>query len=109
MASSAYRDRKKMANAVLDLTPPSMENTPPIDVSVTPEPSESDDPPQNEGFSPPVASTPERDKIDRNTSEEQLCKRLQKQKSSLQKQVVYLRKMLVELRKQINVERGKVG
>ncbi len=29
-ASSAYRERKKMANAVLDLSPPSMENNPPI-------------------------------------------------------------------------------
>lgn len=33
-ASSAYRERKKMANAVLDLTPPSMEDIPLVLVDV---------------------------------------------------------------------------
>lgn len=29
-ASRGYRERKKMEKAMLDLTPPSMENTPPV-------------------------------------------------------------------------------
>ena len=33
-ASRSYRLRKKMTNAVLDLTPPSMEITPPVDVNL---------------------------------------------------------------------------
>ncbi len=100
-ASSEYRDRKKMENAVLDLTPPSMENTPPIDIAEKVDPLVVDPVPMNEGFSPPVASTPERvERLDRrSTSEEKRCKRLQKEKGILQKQVVYMRKKLVEVRK----------
>lgn len=98
-ASSDYRNRKKMANAVLDFTPPSIENTPPVltDVAVAPEPSENADQPMNEDFNPPVASTPE--SVGRRSSTVQKqCKRLQKVKFKLQKQVVYLKKKLVEMR-----------
>ena len=100
-----------MANAVLDLTPPdltppSMDNTPPVlpDVAVAPEPSENaglpilDPEPFNEDFNPPVASTPER--VERkNTSAKKRSKRLQKEKGTLEKQVLYLRKQLAEMRK----------
>lgn len=86
-ASSAYRERKKMANAVLDLTPPSTENIPPILVGVDvaqEQPQEQpenagqavEDPmPLNEDFNPPVFSTPERNKK-KNTSAEKRCKKL---------------------------------
>lgn len=106
-ASSAYRKRKKMANAVLDLTPPSMENTPPALVDadlaeeqprVQPEiagPAVVDAIPQNQDFNPPVSSTPQKDC----SAVHKRCKRLQKDNCRLKKQVLYLRRQLAEVRK----------
>ena len=84
-----------MENAVLDLTLPSMENTPPIDVAENYDPLVVDPVPMNEGCSPPVTSTPEKvERLDRRNRIElcrKLCKRLQKDKGILQKQIVYMR------------------
>ena len=70
-----------MANAVLDLTPPSMENMPPVlfDVDVAQEQPENagqavvDPIPLNEDFNPPVSSTPERDQRRNISSAEKRC------------------------------------
>ncbi|KAF3837629.1 hypothetical protein F7725_009397 [Dissostichus mawsoni] len=82
-ASRGYRGRKKMEKAMLDLTPPSMENTPPVlaGVEVIQEQQENPgqavvDPLPHEDFNPPVSSTPERGQRE-NTSAEKHCKRLQ--------------------------------
>ncbi|XP_060779075.1 uncharacterized protein LOC132887622 [Neoarius graeffei] len=105
-ASKAYRDRKKMANPVLDLTPPSMESNPPalFDVVVAPDVVvalqgnvDLVDPTLNDDFSPPVVSTPMRE--ERKSSSQKLCRRLQKEKRILKIQVLRLRKQLMEMRK----------
>lgn len=66
-ASSAYKERKKMANAVLDLPPPSMEIIPAVLVDVDEAQEQPENPgqavvdpiPLNEDFNSPVSSTPE--------------------------------------------------
>lgn len=52
----------------------------------------------NEGFCPPVVSTPVWDER-RNTAGQKLCKRLQKEKRILKKQVLHLRKQLMVMQK----------
>lgn len=102
-ASSAYRKREKMAKAVLDLTPPSIENIPPVDVDLAQEQPENagqavvDSIPED--FNPPVSSTPERDQRSKTSSAEKCCKRLHKEIDKLQKQVFHQRKQLAEMRK----------
>lgn len=96
-----------MANAVLDLTPPSMEDIPPVLVEVDGAQEQPEnagqavvDPiPLNEDFNPPVSSTPERDQRRNTSSAEKHCKRMQKEKCELKKQVIHLRKQLKEMRK----------
>ncbi|KAK2907356.1 hypothetical protein Q8A67_006341 [Cirrhinus molitorella] len=103
-ASRAYRERKKMANAVLEMTPPSVDNIPAdlINVDVAQEqPENAGQPvvgplPLNEDFNPPVSSTPERDQRRNVSSAEKCNKRLQKEKRKLKKQVLKLRKQLAE-------------
>lgn len=83
-ASRGYRERKKMEQVMLELTPPSLENTPPVLVGIEVD-EQQENPgqvvvnplPLNEEFNPPVSSTPERES--ENTSEKR-CKRLQAQK-----------------------------
>lgn len=107
-----------MANAVLDLTPPSMEDIPPVLVEVDGAQEQPEnagqavvDPiPLNEDFNPPASSTPERDQRRNTSSAEKHCKRMQKEKCELKKQVIHLRKQLKEMRKQmINSERMRRG
>ncbi|XP_029903924.1 uncharacterized protein LOC115356800 [Myripristis murdjan] len=97
-----------MANAVLDLTPPSMENIPPVlvHVGVAQEQPENEgqavvDPiPLNEDFNPQVSSTPERDQKENTSSAEKRCKKLQNEKCKLKKQLLNLKKQLAEMRRQ---------
>ena len=108
-ASRSYRLRKKMANAVLDLTPPSMEITPPVDANLEQEqPQEQventrqaviEPITQIEDFNPLVSSTPEREKKS-NRSAEKSHKKLQQEKCQLKRQVMNLRKQLANMRKQ---------
>ncbi|KAL1250481.1 hypothetical protein QQF64_018277 [Cirrhinus molitorella] len=96
-----------MANAVLEMTPPSVDNIPAdlINVDVAQEqPENAGQPvvgplPLNEDFNPPVSSTPERDQRRNVSSAEKCNKRLQKEKRKLKKQVLKLRKQLAEVRK----------
>lgn len=99
-----------MEYAVLDLTPPSMENTLPVIAVIDVNPVQQQpeiagqavvDPiPLNEEFKFEVSSTPQRDER-KNTSAtaEKCCKRLQIEKRKLKKQVLKLRKQLAEMEK----------
>lgn len=94
-ASRVYRERKKMANAVLEITPPSVDNIPAdlIYVDVAQEQPENAGQavvgpiPLNEDFNPPMFSTPESDQRRSKSSAEKRNKRLQKEKCKLKKQV----------------------
>ncbi|KAJ4944117.1 hypothetical protein JOQ06_012662, partial [Pogonophryne albipinna] len=95
-----------MEKAMLDLTPPSMENTPPVlaGVEVIQEQQENPgqavvDPLPHKDFNPPVSSTPERGQRE-NTSAEKHCKRLQAENHKLRKQNINLKKKLAKMKKE---------
>ncbi|KAK1898505.1 putative ABC transporter ATP-binding protein YfmR [Dissostichus eleginoides] len=95
-----------MEKAMLDLTPPSMENTPPVlaGVEVIQEQQENPgqavvDPLPHEDFNPPVSSTPERGQRE-NTSAEKHCKRLQAENHEVRKQNINLKKKLAKMKKE---------
>ena len=93
-----------MEQAMLELTPPSLENTPPVLVGLEVD-EQQENPgqvvvnplPLNEEFSPLVSSTPERET--ENTSEKR-WKRLQVQKRKLCEENQKLKKQLAEMRKE---------
>ena len=87
---------------MMDLTPPSLENTPPVEVADeqyrNPGPAV-ENPPPNEEFNPPLSSTPDRERVNattparkRGSKAEKRCKRLQAEKRALQKQNLFLKK-----------------
>lgn len=103
-ASQTYRKRKKMANAVLDITLPSMEDIPPVlgDFERTQELENANqavtDPIlTKQGFNPPTSSTPKK----RKKAQKKYCATLQKQKHELKKQLTHLKKQMIKM-KQLN-------
>ncbi|KAL7388626.1 hypothetical protein ABVT39_017872 [Epinephelus coioides] len=111
-ASFAYRERKKMANAVLDITPPSMEDIPAVLVDADVAQEQPQEQPENAGqavvdpialnedFNPPLSSTPDRDQRRNTSSAEKRCKKMQEEKCQLKKQVLLLRNQLAEIKKE---------
>ena len=90
-----------MANPLLDLTPPSMENFSDVEQEQPENAGQAmvDPIPLNETFNPPSSSTPEEKKKVTRSSAERRCKKLQKEKYKIQKQVLHLRKELAKMRR----------
>jgi len=95
-----------MEQVMLELTPPSLENTPPVLVGIEVD-EQQENPgqfvvnplPLNEEFNPPVSSTPERERENTSEKRERKRKRLQAQKRELREENQKLKKQLADMRK----------
>lgn len=105
IASKDYRERKKMEKAMLEMTPPSLENTPPVFVGVGVD-EQQEHPgqvalnplPLDEEFNPLVSSTPERES--EKAPEKRKRKRLQAENRKLREENRKLEKKLADMIKE---------